>query len=511
MEEIDRAHHGRWAVVFVVGLLLHAYAAIQSDLGLDAHVRLNGLNDAASDGQDLSWGSPRISGGSSENTTTVYDGYIPPWNTDATLMKLTAIVSMVLVAAVVSIRPRRETSAARFEPMWGALLMLSPVLLFSTSRGYDEAPLALLMALGVVGFWFNRGETPSQQRLNGVLMATSLLLVMIWKGFSPLACFVVWLMMLALTEGWIVLVKTGRYTNEGQWMGSPWKTGATAFGAVYLGITLFGLASSAGTFSIVADQPSNFLIASLFALLDTAVLYLLVGCLFWPFFACRLSRLRAASGPGLTMLAVYISAVLAGLVAYVAALWTLEATLWNMGLANVMVVLGNNGRYATLLLVPLVALLRWDEPSEPSHAPQESKLAVRAVALVLPFILFTTLIGHQLWSEDAGEVLAQSWSEGDDAVLLIAPESMAMHHLYVVKTHLDLDGSQGIQGWWANVEDAPNLLANGDIGVDFVLVAPGTTVDFDTTSWELVRSENVPVSVPGGIQGGTWSLYRFTA
>ena len=511
MESNERPNHQRWAVVLVLAFFLHVYVASQSDLGLDAHVRLNALSDGTTEGQELTWGPARITGSTNENKTAVYDGYVPPWNTSESAMKITAISSLVLMAAFVSLRPRYHAGSARFDLVWGSMLMLSPVLLFSTSRGYDEAPLALLMALGVVGFWFQRGETPAQQRLNGALMATSLLLVMVWKGFPPFASLAVWVVMLMITEIWVALCKSGRYTNDGQWLGNPWTVGACTFCAVYGGVFVVGFASSSGTFSTIGEQPLNFLIASGFALFDAVVLYLLVGCLSWPFFAQRRLALRSARGPGFTMLVVYISAVLAGIVAYIATLWTLEATLWNMSLAKVMVVLGNNGRYATMLLIPMVALLRWEETIETNRAIPETKTLLQAIVLVLPFVLFLTLAGHQLWSEDAGEVLADSWASGDETVLLIAPESMAMHHLYVIKTNLDLDGSQTIQGLWTTPNGAPTILDVHSGSIDFVVVAPGASTGFDTASWDLVHSQEVPVSVPGGIQTGSWSLYRLPA
>jgi hypothetical protein len=240
------------------------------------------------------------------------------------------------------------------------------------------------------------------------------------------------------------------------------------------------------------------------------VLYLLIGCLLWPFFVKRWEGLRTARGPGFTMLVVYISAILAGLIAYIATLWTLEASLWNMSLVNVMVVLGNNGRYATLLLIPLVALLRWVDLADQEEPPSATNHSFRAIVLVLPFLLFTTLVGHQIWSEDAGELLHQSWGEDDDTVLLVAPESMAIHHLYVLKTNLDLEGSMGVQGLWATPDEAPGLIEQHASTIDYVLLAPETSVDSNMSSWVLIESRDVPVSVPGGIQAGAWSLYRLS-
>jgi hypothetical protein len=87
---------------------------------------------------------------------------------------------------------------------------------------------------------------------------------------------------------------------------------------------------------------------------------------------------------------------------------------------------------------------------------------------------------------------------------------MAMHHLYVLKTNLDVDGSVGVHGVWSTPEQAPGLLEEHAATIDYVLIAPDTTVDTNRSSWVLVESRDVPVSVPGGIQSGAWSLYRLS-
>ena len=46
--------------------------------------------------------------------------------------------------------------------------------------------------------------------------------------------------------------------------------------------------------------------------------------------------------------------------------------------------------------------------------------------------------------------------------------------------------------------------------IDYVLLAPETKFDGNMSSWDLLETRDVPVSVPGGIQGGAWSLYRLS-
>ena len=58
--------------------------------------------------------------------------------------------------------------------------------------------------------------------------------------------------------------------------------------------------------------------------------------------------------------------------------------------------------------------------------------------------------------------------------------------------------------------DAPNLIGQHAATIDYVLLAPGTTLDANISSWVLIDSREVPVSVPGGIQDGAWSLYRLS-
>ena len=97
-------------------------------------------------------------------------------------MKITAVSALLIVGLLVSLK-RTDAGSVRLDFMWGAMLFLSPVMMFSTSRGYDEAPLALLMALSVAGYGLDLVDSRAQLRIRSLLMATILLLVMGWKGF----------------------------------------------------------------------------------------------------------------------------------------------------------------------------------------------------------------------------------------------------------------------------------------------------------------------------------------
>ena len=505
--EDDGVRRSPWLVLFLLGLALHAYAAYNSDLGLDAHVRLNVINDDSDQGADAPWGSSRISGDASQPDASEFDGYIPPWNTSEFLMKGTAVLALAVVALLVSIIPSRSTTS-RLNLKWGALLLLSPVLMFSTSRGYDEASLALLMGLGVAGFGRTVHDERAQLRMHSALMATSLLLVLGWKGFNIATCFLIWFAVLALAEIWMVMIHR-QNSPSSSWLVHPWKMSAVSSACLFIGVFLFGFFSSTSTFSAIGERPLHFLVATVFALLDTVVLYLLVGCLLWPMVIRRWRSLSEVRGPVHTMLVVYIFTVLTGVILYIATLWTFESSLWGLGLPETMILLGNNGRYATLILIPLVVLLKSVEPSEAAESPRWVA-PLTAVALVLPFLLFTTFVGHQVWSEDVGERLAEVWQEEDRSFLLVAPQSLAMHHLYAMKTHVDVDGSKGVVGHWSAPESASDRLS-ADLEVDYLIVGPNAEFSVSDEAWVLVDSSSVPVNIPGGIQSGMWSLYRAAA
>ena len=499
----------RWVALLLLGLLLQAMAMVNSDLGLDAHIRLNAMADESTESQTLAWGKLRLANSTEQQPGVpgTYSGYIPPWFTSEAAIKFTAFVSLIALAALASLQPRWKGEEWSVQPIWAMLILYSPVMLFATGRGYDEATLALIVGAGASGFYFNNGDSTPHLRLHVVLLATTLLALMGWKGFSMLPSLLVWLAVVMGGFLWIEVHRRLAVRVEVPWTQHPWLMGGVVGGLVFVGIFIVGFFRQSGTFSIIGQSPLAFLMASVFALLDTVVLYLLLGTALWPLVKQRWTMLRDVRDPGLTLLVVYVCGVLGGLIAYIGALWTLESNLWGLGLPETMVRLGNNGRYATCLLIPIMLILKWvDHPQSPLASPPSGQLKLAAV--LLPLMLFTTVIGHQIWSEDAGEALSEEWGQGDDAFLLIAPEAMAMHHLYIIKTHVDLDGSLGIAGYWRDAEQAFTFLEQEEGGIDFVLIAPNIVLEMDEEHWVLVEQQDVPVHVPGGIQEGSWKLYR---
>ena len=492
-----------------VGILLHVLAMTNSDLGLDAHVRLNAAMDDQHDGQDLAWGKLRISNSSDQSPSHehAYDGYIAPWFESEYAAKITAFVGVFAVAGLAGVSPGWGSRSHRFDPIRPTLILLSPVFLFVSARGYDEGMLALLGGLGALGFWFNDGGQRSQRLLHVILMATSVLLLLGWKGFSPVMGIGAFLITVALGVGWVLLEErsTGSF---GDWLRHPWIMAAASGMAVLIGVMVMGLTSKPGTFGIVAQQPVVFAAATLLALIHSTVLFLLVGFVLWPLVSTRWSSLAALRGPGPTMLASYVAALLAGVVAYIGALWTLESGLWGRSLIETMLVLGNNGRYATVVLLPLVLLLSWPVSQEVHVGTRQESVRVNwGVLVLLPLSLFVSFFGQQLWSDDAGAWLADSMEEEEDCFVMVAPETLAMHHLYVIKSNVDLTGDEAIDGYWRSANLVDDFLDSHPQCAGLMLVAPGASYT-PGEGWVMVEEQSVPFTLSGGTNAGSWKVFR---
>jgi hypothetical protein len=502
--------HRRWLFLLFLGVLLQLFAVFNSDLGLDAHVRLNAISDERLDGQELMWGPLRVSEDATQqpSDTALYDGYIPPWFTTEFAIKSTSILALFLVAMLAGVVPRWQRVGGIFDPMLALLVLVSPVFLFATGRGYDEPMMALIVGIGVGGYFFNNGDQLHQQRLNVVLLATSLLLLMGWKGFGPVSSVTVWLLVCALGGTWIELDRRLSPGQEQPPLRNPWLMAGIVACVVYLSITLFGLVGGSGTFGVIAEAPLSFLFSSVMAILNAVVLFLFVGFALWPAFGSACRDLRQTRGPGITLLMMFIAGLLTSLVAYIAALWTLESSLWGLPLHETYLLLGNNGRYATCLLIPVILVLNWQR-SESFIRRGVTKSWVLALLLLLPAVLFTSLHGQQLWSEDAGERLDGFVIEGDKQVLLVAPEALAMHHLYVLKTNVDPQGERGIDGFWRTPDDALDLLMQQEWTPDLVVVAPGVDFAMSENQWELLVEGKAPFTLTKGADASAWRIYRF--
>ena len=511
---LDFLQDRRWWLAFLgVGLLMNGLAVANSDLGLDVHVRLNVSNDDSNAGSDYPWGPTRWADSELQEplSSGEYEGYIGPWYTSTIAIQTTSFVSLVILSVLAGFVPRwrREPESIPFDPMWSALVAWSPCLMFATGRGYDEAILALILGISVFWLFFVDGNKTRHLRVGILMMATSVMCVLGWKGFGPIAALMAWMCVMIFGNLWLFL--DGRLsTNVGVPITrKPWLMSGVLFCTTLVCIVFLGWLGYGGTFSVIEDYPLIFLLSIPFAFIDGIVLFVFVGFCLWPFVTSRL-KYPEQNARQITMVACFCSILAAGMVAYISALWTLESQLWNISLFECMLLLGNNGRYATILVLPMIMLLHLcrldpNESQQPHNETVPSRTMLVALTILLPIVMFTGFHGQQLWQDDAGASLAEVLDEDNHSFLLVTDESLAMHSLYVLKTNTDLDGTANLQGYWRSPSLTDDFL--NATSVDALLVAPGVDYSIDESLWELQTKQDTPFSISSWSSNSEWHLY----
>ncbi len=511
--DFPQVNHRRWwYLLLAMGLLLQVCAVATSDLGLDAHVRLNVALDESETGQDYPWGPTRYDAEQTYETTSSggYDGYIGPWFVSEFAVKIGALTGLLVLVTMAGIVPRwrREGLGQSYDPRWGALVAWSPPLVFATGRGYDEVFLCIFFGLSIFPLMIADASKPSTRRLTYTLMATSVVLVLAWKGFAMDISLLAFCGV--LVAGWLWDFVDGRLSLKHQTPATqrPWLMATWAAGTTLVCLVVFGLTQFNGTLGVLRDQPVTFLFAFLLAIIDGVGIFILVGFCLWPFCAPLLKSARGAVGHSITMVTTFVAVLCVSLLFYIASLWVFEANLWNASVLETAFLLGNNGRYLTLLILPLIFILHLlHEQAEPSidvDRAVNKRALLLGLLLILPFTLFTSLVGQQLWTEEAGGELDEYLGE-NSTFLFVAEPSLAVHLMYSLKTHIDLSGEENISAIWSNPSDATMLLDGGN-NISYVLVAPDTNyVPLNST---LIHSGDTPLTFTQPWTTPTWSIFR---
>jgi len=130
--------------------------------------------------------------------------------------------------------------------------------------------------------------------------------------------------------------------------------------------------------------------------------------------------------------------------------------------------------------------------------------------VLLPLSLFVSFFGQQLWSDDAGAWLADSMESGEDCFVMVAPETLAMHHLYVIKTNVDLTGDEGVDGYWRSAHLVEDFLDSNPQCAGLMLIAPGESYT-PGEGWVMVDEQSAPYTLSGGANAGSWKVFRALA
>jgi len=177
--------------------------------------------------------------------------------------------------------------------------------------------------------------------------------------------------------------------------------------------------------------------------------------------------------------------------------------------------MGNNGRYISLLIIPLFALMAYTAkqfPEMPSlWSPKDkSRTLLVAIILLLPLTFAASLHGQKMWTDEAAEVLSESMEDGQQFVFIHEP-TLAMHWLYTIRSDLDLDGQRNITGHWRapdsgwqdeliNATQYPN---RGDISsVDFIVISPEIEATIPE-GWKILDQGKAPLLLGGNM----WTIW----
>ena len=337
---------------------------------------------------------------------------------------------------------------------WGgvrsaAILSLSPAFIFSIGRGYEEVYLAVFCA---VSFALFTGILSSKSRtLQTFGGGVAFMLMPYAKGFTD---------GMGILVGAVVLTVLVTLWNEAQmrggektkWMSKPHTVGIVVSLTVSLCLVVLGFLGYNSTLSIMVESPLRYITALAFSVLDVVILFTLFGMVSWPFVGPVLRGIKSIEDSKTAMMVGYIVGIMTALVFYVAALWTYEASIWNADWPGVIWTMGNNGRYATVLFIPLVLLLQqlrlhievptYDVPLS------KAKVVGLTVLLLLPLSLLASLHGQTMWTDDAASAMEL---ENGEQFMFVSEDTLGMHWLYTFYAPLDAE-EKGITGHWRSVD-----------------------------------------------------------
>ena len=337
---------------------------------------------------------------------------------------------------------------------WGgvrsaAILSLSPAFIFSIGRGYEEVYLAVFCA---VSFALFTGILSSKSRtLQTFGGGVAFMLMPYAKGFTD---------SMGILVGAVVLTVLVTLWNEAQmrggektkWMSKPHTVGIVVSLTVSLCLVVLGFLGYNSTLSIMVESPLRYITALAFSVLDVVILFTLFGMVSWPFVGPVLRGIKSIEDSKTAMMVGYIVGIMTALVFYVAALWTYEASIWNADWPGVIWTMGNNGRYATVLFIPLVLLLQqlrlhievptYDVPLS------KAKVVGLTVLLLLPLSLLASLHGQTMWTDDAASAMEL---ENGEQFMFVSEDTLGMHWLYTFYAPLDAE-EKGITGHWRSVD-----------------------------------------------------------
>jgi hypothetical protein len=181
---------------------------------------------------------------------------------------------------------------------------------------------------------------------------------------------------------------------------------------------------------------------------------------------------------------------LSGLITmYVAVLWAYESILWNSDWPWHMLTMGNNGRYSTILVIPIYLLIKRVN----GNINWANKQILIGVMLILPLSLLAGMHGQTMWTDEAAETMSV---EQDGHFLFVSDATLGMHWLYTFHEPLDAEDNNITGHWRSDEADWQSQLDSDLIHVNWLVLAPEVSVA--PIGWTLHDSGNADYLNGGG-------------
>ena len=248
-----------------------------------------------------------------------------------------------------------------------SLISIYPTFIFSNGRGYQEGAIAITAAVGflflfhryqsktsekksIVERWDFSGEAPSP--LLSIMAGVVLLSIVQWKGYLDNQSVIIGGFCLGLLTYWLM---KSRILSK--WQTSTMKKGVIVYILATMAFFILGFFGYGGSLNVIKDEPLRLLSAYPFAVLDVLIIDLAFGMMVWPFIKSLGVSLNQNTEESVTWHFLACVFVAAFLTAYVASQWTLESMLWSASWPGIIWTMGNNGRYVSLLMIPIFILI----------------------------------------------------------------------------------------------------------------------------------------------------------
>ena len=501
-----------WVLLLSFGLLLNIIVSFTSDLGLDTHVHMaRDSSVTESDEATLPWGHTRPldpMASNPEYSPSVEIGwyhFLP--NSENGVHFLGFSLMCILIFLTISIF--KINGSFEHGISIAAIVAIHPTFIFATGRAFPETivaifTIALIFGLLIYEKWQSWAGIFSSATISGLSMG----LILFVKGINPWYCIIIIFLVLL----WHSVDHIGKWNNLTRSPSFAIKIGS---GGTLVGLLLLGIFSDSSTFSTMKTDSLRFASAFLVASIDVILIYGLFGMVLWPIIGNNFQKMWEMESHEIAGLIGFISVLTTAIVFYIAALWTYESKLWDAEWPWLMWTMGNNGRYISMLMVPIFFLMYRIQQIDssaftPLIAKEKTKTIFVGICLVIPLSLLTAIHGQTMWTDDAAEILSQNMDEGED-FLFVHDATLGMHYLYTFHTEIDDVNEREITGHWR----APNSeweleLFSGEqwnnrgnlSSIQWIVLAPGIEWEDPPEEWTYISGK---ADFMNG--GGEWKLY----